>query len=59
MSLWELALKYYAQTQLSEKESDTSWLPSGQDVELSAPSPAPQLPAPCHASCHDDNELNL
>jgi hypothetical protein len=30
------------------------WLPSVQDVELSAPSPAPCLPEPCHASCHDD-----
>jgi hypothetical protein len=29
------------------------------DVELSAPSPAPCLPAHCHASCHDDNGLNF
>jgi hypothetical protein len=29
-----------------------------EDVELSAP-PAPCLPACCHASCHDNNELNL
>ena len=32
-------------------------LPVDQDVELSAP--APCLPAHNHASCHDDNELNL
>jgi hypothetical protein len=29
-----------------------------KDVELSAP-PAPCLPAHCHASCNDDNGLNL
>jgi hypothetical protein len=34
------------------------WLPSDQDAELSAP-PALCLPAYCHASCHDDNGLNL
>ena len=36
--------------------------PSGyqdQDVELSAPSPAPCLLACCHASHHDENGLNL
>jgi len=33
-------------------------LPSEPDVELSAP-PAPCLPGCCHASCHDDNGLNL
>jgi hypothetical protein len=33
-------------------------LPVEQDVELLAPS-APYLTAPCHASCHDDNGLNL
>jgi hypothetical protein len=32
-------------------------LPVDQDVELSAPSPAPCLPADCHASQHDDNGL--
>jgi hypothetical protein len=37
----------------------SSWLPSDQDVELPAPSPAPCLPGHCHASCHDDNGLNL
>jgi hypothetical protein len=34
------------------------WLPSNQDVELSAP-PTPCLPACCHASCYNDNGLNL
>ena len=29
-----------------------------QDVELSAPSPAPCLPGCCHVSHHDDNGLN-
>jgi len=36
-----------------------SWLPLDEDIELSAPSPAPCLPGCCHASCYDDNELNL
>jgi len=35
-----------------------SWLPLDKDVDLSTP-PAPDLPAQCHASFHDDNELNL
>ncbi|CAO2583435.1 hypothetical protein LEMLEM_LOCUS2742 [Lemmus lemmus] len=34
-------------------------LPADQDVELSAPSPVPGLPAGRHASHHDDNGLNL
>jgi hypothetical protein len=34
-------------------------LPADQDVEISAPSPAPCLPPCCHASHHDDNGLNL
>ena len=38
---------------------DSLWLPSDQDVELSAPSPAPCLPAGCHVVCHDDKGLNL
>jgi hypothetical protein len=33
-------------------------LPGDQEVEFSA-LPAPCLPAHCHASCHDDNGLNL
>lgn len=28
--------------------------PLDQDVKFSAPSPAPSLPAQCHASHHDD-----
>jgi hypothetical protein len=34
-------------------------LPADLDVKLSAPSPAPCLPAFCHVSCYDDNGLNL
>jgi hypothetical protein len=34
-------------------------LPADQDIELSAPSPAPCLPACYHASCLDDDGLNL
>ena len=34
-------------------------LPANPDVELVATSPAPCLPACCHASHHDDNGLNL
>jgi hypothetical protein len=34
-------------------------LPTDQNVETSAPSSAPHLPAYCHASCYDDKELNL
>ena len=37
----------------------SSLLPADQDVELSAPSPVLRLPAGFHASCHDDNALNL
>jgi hypothetical protein len=45
----------------------SSWLPAadsllqdalGHDVDLLAPL-ALCLPADCHASCHDDNGLNL
>ena len=36
----------------------SSWLPSDQDVELSALT-APCLPTYCHASYHDDNGLDL
>ena len=39
-------------------ERVSSWLPSNQDAELSAPSPALFLPACCHVSHHDDNGLN-
>jgi len=34
-------------------------LPVDQDVKLSVPFPEPCLPECCHASHHDDNELNL
>ena len=34
-------------------------LPEDPDVELSAPSPAPCLPAYHHASCHEDNGPSL
>jgi hypothetical protein len=37
----------------------STWLSVGQDVELSAPSPAPCLPGHCHASHPDYNELTL
>jgi hypothetical protein len=35
-----------------------SWLPSDEDVELLA-ADAPCLPGCCHASCYDENGLNL
>lgn len=37
----------------------SSWLPSHEDAELSALSPALCLPACRHASCYDANELNI
>jgi hypothetical protein len=39
-------------------EQSVFWLPLGQDVELSAPSPAPCLPACYYASCYE-NGLNF
>jgi hypothetical protein len=39
-------------------ESVCSWFPLDEDVELSAP-PMPCLPGCYHASCLDDNGLNL
>ncbi|EDL08821.1 mCG1044576 [Mus musculus] len=42
----------------SAENQVSSWLPSDQVVELSAP-PAPCLPAGCHVSCPGDNGLNL
>jgi len=38
-------------------ETVCSWLHLDEDVELSAPSPAPCLSAHCHALCRDDNGL--
>ena len=62
-SLWEWALRFYAQAPPSAEETlllaaclektVSSWLPLDQNVELSAP-PAPCLPECCHASHHDD-----
>jgi hypothetical protein len=43
----------------AEDNMASSSLPLDQDAELSASPPAPCLPARCHASCHDDNGLNL
>jgi len=45
---------------LAAFETICSWHPhpSNEDVELSAPL-VPYLPAHSHASCHDDNGLNL
>jgi hypothetical protein len=34
-------------------------MPVDPDVELAATSPAPCLPAHCHAPCTDDKEVNL
>ena len=58
MLLWRLALNHiYAQAVFGETHSPFL-LPVDQDVELSAPL-SPCLPTRCHASHHDDNELNL
>jgi hypothetical protein len=40
-------------------ESNNLMLTMDQDVELSPPFPAPRLPGPCHASCHDNNKVNF
>jgi hypothetical protein len=40
-------------------EASLSWLLLDQDAKLSVPSPVPCLSAGCHASCYDDNGLNL
>jgi hypothetical protein len=59
-SVWQGS---YAQAPPSAEERPSylqmivfSWLPSDQDVELLQHH---CLPACCHASCHDDNGLNL
>ena len=63
---WVLKLLYSSYTQCRRKLSlgylwkrVSFWIPLDQDVEFSDPSPVPCLPAGCHASCHDDNGLNL
>jgi hypothetical protein len=56
VSLWGWVLR--TSSLLAAWKPVFSWLSSEQDVELSAP-PAPFLPGCCHASCHDDNGLNL
>lgn len=48
----------YAQA-IPSVDTDYFLLPADQEIELSAPSPAPCLPAQCHASHHDDNGLIL
>ena len=48
----------YAQAMLSVVHS-LVLLPVDQDVELSAPSPAPCLPECCHIYHHNGNGLNL
>ena len=48
----------YAQVKPTERHS-LPLLPVGQDTELSAPSPAPCLPASYRVSSHDDNGLSL
>jgi hypothetical protein len=54
---WALEVSSYAQTPPIVEQS-VFWLPLGQDVELSAPSPAPCLPACYYASCYE-NGLNF
>lgn len=43
---------------LAASKTAFSWLPLEQDIELSPPS-GPCLPGCCHASCFDNNCLNL
>ena len=56
---WSLAVSSYAQDLPSMGETVLFWLPSDQDIDLYASSLAPCLPVCCHASCLDDNGLNL
>jgi hypothetical protein len=71
VALWEAVqhcgVSFEVISSPSEEERDpstnglkkpVSWLLLDLDVELSA-SPAPCLPAYCHASYHDDNGQNL
>ena len=48
----------YAQA-MSTSMAHSLLLPADHDVELWAPPAVPCLPAHGHASCRDDNELNL
>ena len=48
-----------AKAQARPYGSVSFWLSVDPDVELSATSLAPCLPACYHASCHGDNGLNL
>lgn len=57
VSLWSWALKLYMLKLGLVWQSPL--LPANQDVELSASSLEPCLPAPCHVSRHDNNELSL
>ena len=43
----------------TQYDSQSLSVPSDQNVELSAPSPAPCLPACCHAPQHDGLKLTL
>ena len=58
-SLWGWAWRVPSAPALPPEGLSLSWLLSYQDVELLAPSITPCLPECCHASCHDDNGLNL
>ena len=42
-----------------ESKDYIALMPLDENAGLSAPSSAPCLPAGCHASCHDNNGLNL
>jgi hypothetical protein len=54
-SLWKQALKFYM-LKLCPVWYSLLLLPDDQD--LLAP-PAPCLPIQCHASCHENNELQM
>jgi hypothetical protein len=58
MSLWGRALR--SDTQATPSVVNSLFLmPSDEDVEFSAPSPALSLPPCHHVSCHNDDGLNL
>jgi hypothetical protein len=58
-ALSSLSLYIYIFFFKSEQSQSIPWQQSDQDVELSASSIAPCLPACCHAACCDVNGLNL